>query len=142
MSLNLDALEKLTPTRSEFFLSTIDKTIYLSPCTLGKILELHRKYGDLEALLKNNISNVPKVAFDLMAPESRMLFKVTEVETTDDDGNVVMEKIGGFKLFEMSIAGYAEIKKMIFAINKSLGGDDDGVKKKIEQIEQEGMSPP
>ena len=130
-------LIKLIPSPSEFNLSSIGVPIYLSPCTLGRLMKLEQKYGKIEEVLKEaSLESVAKIAFTLMTYESKGLFPLTEIETVDDDGKKITESVGGVNLLMQSISTTDEFKGMLIAVFKSFGMSNekvDEVKKNMEQ---------
>jgi len=134
-------LIKLIPSESEFYLSSMGVPIYLAPCTLGKLLNLEKKYGKIEEVLKEaSLESISKIAFTLMTHESKGLFASKDVETIDDDGKKITESLGGVNLLMSSVSTTEEFKEMILAVFKSFGMNNekvDEVKKNMMQTQME-----
>ena len=129
-------LTKLFPKKASFHLSAIDKDIHLLPATVGRLLELTRKFGEvqIDKVLSNPTpDDVIKIVFFLMTNESKQLFKMQEYVDYDIEGREVPTHIGGVKLLLRYISTADEYKGIVDAVQQCFGGTVE-VKKSPEQV--------
>ena len=131
----------LLPRESEFYLSILDKTFYLRPCTPKDIIDLNTRGLKVEEILANPISaDVCKIGLYLMQYESAKEFKKITVKTINiETGEEEVEELGGYNLLLKFIANVKEQMDLFFCLLGSMGF----TKKHIDELKDatfKGMS--
>ena len=113
----------LLPRKSSFELSIPNRTFNLRPCTPSDLIELKTKGIDVEALMKNPVSeDICKVVLFLMEYNDAKEFKKIELKTINiDTGEEEVNKVGGYKLLIKFIASLKEQLEMFLALLTSMG---------------------
>lgn len=131
-------LSQLTPTASTVYLRLLGQEITLNPVTLSDEIWLEETFKDgiVEIFEKVNMVDICRIVFRLMCDEDKLLFKVVEKHSIDEEGLEITTKIGGAKLLNSYISGWDDKSNIIGALVDTIGASrpapDDSKKK--EQI--------
>ncbi len=120
----------LTPKKASFYLSILDKSFSIRPCTPKDLIDLKDKGIDAEKVIQNPISeDLCKIVLYLMEYESAKDFKKVTVKTIDiESGEEVIEEIGGYNLLLKCVSNVTEQMEMFFSLLLSMGFSDDQIK--------------
>ena len=125
----------LAPQKASFYLSILDKSFFIRPCTPKDLIDLKEKGIDVEKVIQNPISeDLCKIVLYLMEYESAKDFKKVTVKTIDiESGEEVIEEIGGYNLLLKCVSNVKEQMEMFFSLLLSMGFSNE----QIEELKKE-----
>ena len=125
----------LAPQKASFYLSILDKSFSIRPCTPKDLIDLKEKGIDVEKVIQNPISeDLCRIVLYLMEYESAKDFKKVTVKTIDiESGEEVIEEIGGYNLLLKCVSNVKEQMEMFFSLLLSMGFSNE----QIEELRKE-----
>lgn len=138
-------LEDLKPRPSKFFMEKLSDYVTLRAWTMEDQIWLQQEYGDKVQKIFDpesvDIGAICRIAYRLITDRSP--FKASEKKTFDEDGNPVIEKIGGWRRMALMLSGPKEQVDLFTSVIECIGvsmPEVDDVKKKVnEAMNQENL---
>ena len=117
-------LTDLKPRASKFYMEAIKRELKLRPWTVEDHIWLQQEYGKEKVQSIFNPDSVDmmamcRIAYRLITDKS--FFSVDVVETYDEEGNKITEKVGGWKKMAVMLSGVSEQVDLFTAITECLG---------------------
>jgi len=117
-------LGELNPKGSTFKLKSSKKAFTLRPVSLLDEDWLDKTYGSekvAEIFAVVDITEIARIAFQLMKPEDRLFFKTQEVITLNEDGSEEGLTLGGLELFKRMIVGNEDKVAILNSLLDTIG---------------------
>lgn len=120
--------------RSSFKLKITGKEYFLRPFTPNDAIAVERQIGNVNNVLRTSkLSDLFKVAYILLEPESTLDFKSREVKFVDFEGKEKIESVGGYVLFASMITNLDEQFEVMRAVFESIGVPEKDIKEFLSE---------
>lgn len=134
-------LEDLKPMPQKFFMKKLNQSITLRAWTVEDQIWLQQEYGKdkIQSIFNPesvDISAICRIAYRLIDDKSP--FKAEQRKTFDENGEPIVEKVGGWRKMAILLSDVSEQVELFTAVVKCIGvsmPEVDEVKKKVSEEE-------